>query len=190
MRTVVGVMGSGTRELATLAEAAGRVVARGGHHLLTGGGNGVMLAAARAFTSVAGRPGLSMGIVRADGTGHLGEDARPRAYRARGPNPYVELPIFTHLPDSGTRGKSTASRNHINVLSSTVVVVLPGDDGTASELDLALEYGRPVILFLGDDGRVAGRTARELQERWGTRLAVATSEADLERRLATACETR
>jgi len=180
-------MGSGTRELADLAEAAGRAVARGGHHLLTGGGDGVMLAAARGFTSVAGRPGLSIGVVRADDTGHLGEESRPRTYRARGPNPYVELPIFTHLPDSGTRGKSTASRNHINVLTSTVVVVLPGEDGTASELELALEYGRPVILFLGD-GRVAGATARELLERRGMRVAVATSEADLERRLAAACD--
>ena len=40
------------------------------------------------------------------------------------------------------------SRNHINVLSSTVVVALPGAFGTASEVALALRYECPVIAFL------------------------------------------
>ena len=40
------------------------------------------------------------------------------------------------------------SRNHINVLSSNVVIALPGGSGTASEVSLAIRYGRPVIAYL------------------------------------------
>lgn len=37
------------------------------------------------------------------------------------------------------------SRNHINVLTSDVIVALPGGEGTASEIGLARAYGRPVV---------------------------------------------
>jgi predicted Rossmann-fold nucleotide-binding protein len=181
-RKIVGVMGSGEHAFPALAEAAGRVIGAAGYHLLTGGGDGVMAAAARGFTGVPDRAGLSLGIVRADGVEHLGESRASRRYTPRGPNPYVELAIFTHLPYSGRRGKHDLSRNHINVLTATAVVVLPGGDGTASELELALEYGRPVVLFLGRE-TVAGASAEALQRRHGDRVSVATGEADLARRL-------
>jgi hypothetical protein len=31
-----------------------------------------------------------------------------------------------------------------------VVIVLPGDEGTQSEMALAVRYGKPVIAFFGD----------------------------------------
>jgi len=62
----------------------------------------------------------------------------------------VELAIFTHLPLSGISGTDPRSRNHINILSSDVVVVLPGNEGTESEMTLAVRYGKPVIAFFGD----------------------------------------
>lgn len=181
-RPIVGVMGSGEDEFADLAEPVGRTIATAGWHLLTGGGAGVMTAAARAFTAVADRRGLSLGIIRAAGVEHLGEAKNSRRYEGRGPNPYVEVPIFTHLPYSGVRGKHELSRNHINVLTANVVVVLPGGAGTASELELALEYGRPVVLFVGRE-TVGGATADALLQRHGRTLGVATTEADLARRL-------
>ncbi len=63
------------------------------------------------------------------------------------PNPWVELAVRTHLPFSGASGTGPDSRNHINVLSTDAVVALPGSAGTRSEIELALGYGRPLVLF-------------------------------------------
>ena len=49
-----------------------------------------------------------------------------------------------------------ASRNHLNVLSSDVVIVLPGGAGTASEARLALRYGRPAVAYLARRADVPG----------------------------------
>ena len=59
-------------------------------------------------------------------------------------SPYIDIPILTGFGDG---------RNYINVLSSNVVVALPGRTGTISEIALALKNGRTVILLdfdLGD----------------------------------------
>jgi len=132
---IVGVMGSAAEEHAALAEAAGRVIARLGCHLLTGGAGGVMRAASRAFVAEPGRRGQCIGILRA------GVE----------PNEFVEIPIRTHLSLSGDRGTDPLSRNHVNVLTADVVVVLPGGAGTRSELELAVRYGRPVVVFIGSE---------------------------------------
>ncbi len=139
---VVGVMGSGTQAHVDKAEPLGRWLAGLGVHLLTGGGPGVMAAASRAFAETPGRAGWVIGIVPGEVT--------PQGYRPRAgyPNPWVEIPILTHLPLSGAQGMDPRSRNHINVLSATVVVALPGGSGTASEVGLALRYGRPVVAWL------------------------------------------
>ena len=64
------------------------------------------------------------------------------------PNPWVEIPIHTHLPLSGVQGTERASRNHINVLTADVVVALPGGHGTISEVRLAVRYHKPLVAFL------------------------------------------
>lgn len=157
-RKVVGVMGSGSEEHEALAAPLGRLVARLGAHLLTGGGEGVMRAVSRAFCETTERRGASIGVLPAGARGY--------------PNEWVEITIRTHLPYSGERGTDPLSRNHINVLSSDAVVALPGAAGTASEVRLALQYGTPLIAFLGEDGafpaldpraRVA-RTIAEVEE--------------------------
>lgn len=138
---IVGVMGSGTDEHRDVAEPLGVWLATIGVHLLTGGGGGVMAAVSRAFVSVEGRRGAAIGILPAD---PLGGDPIPR----RGyPNPWVEIPIFTHLPLTGAQGSDARSRNHINILSSDVVVALPGGPGTCSEIELAVRYGRPIVVM-------------------------------------------
>jgi uncharacterized protein (TIGR00725 family) len=137
---VVGVLGSGDFEHAAKAEAVGRWLATQSVHLLTGAGKGVMEAVSRAFHAVPGRAGLVVGIVP------CGE--APQTPRPGYPNPFVELAILTHLPLSGTSGADPLSRNHINVLSSDVIIALPGGVGTASEVALALRYGRPIAAYV------------------------------------------
>ena len=143
-RPVVGVMGSSTRAFEDLASPLGRWLASAGVHLLTGGGVGTMEAVSRAFAGVLPRAGLVVGVLPADLPDGI---AVPRAGY---PNPSVELAIFTHLPLSGITGTDPRSRNHINILSSDVVIVLPGNEGTESEMTLAVRYGKPVIAFFGD----------------------------------------
>ena len=68
----------------------------------------------------------------------------------------MEIPIYTHLDRGGPRGDEATSRNHINVLTSTVVIVLPGGEGTASEARLAVRYGKPCIGYLRSPDEVPG----------------------------------
>ena len=142
-RRVVGVMGSSTRAFEDLAAPLGRWLASAGVHLLTGGGVGTMEAVSRAFADVQPRAGMVIGVLPADLPDGI---AVPRAGY---PNPFVEVAIFTHLPLSGIAGTDPRSRNHINILSSDVVIVLPGNEGTESEMTLAVRYGKPVIAFFG-----------------------------------------
>ena len=154
-------------------------MARMGVHLLTGGGGGVMEAVSRAFFETQGRRGLVIGILPAGDadpgpagaspnpadaklsqieaipsqlladSGHPDADpGTPPGY----PNPWVEFAVRTHLDARGDDGSGIRSRNHINILSSDVIVALPGSSGTASEVELAIRYGRPLIL-LGDTPR-------------------------------------
>ena len=136
-------MGSSTQAFEDLAEPLGRWLASIGVHLLTGGGVGTMEAVSRAFAETRAREGLVIGVLPADLPDGI---AVPRAGY---PNPSVELAIFTHLPLSGITGTDPRSRNHINILSSDVVIVLPGNEGTESEMTLAVRYGKPVVAFFG-----------------------------------------
>ena len=143
---VIGVMGSGTKRYADRASRVGAWIARSGYHLLTGGGAGVMDAVAEAFVSISPRVGLAVGILPAD----IGSSNHrsPVGY----PNPWVELVIQTHLPSRGTYGEDKFSRNHLNVLSSDAIIILPGSSGTTSEARLAVLYERPcVAYFLSGD---------------------------------------
>ena len=140
-RKTVGVMGSGTNEHEEHARAIGELLADLGVNLLTGGGRGVMRSVSRAFTRHPGRTGICIGIIPCESESH--RDAPKAGY----PNEFVELAIYTHLPYSGAQGTHDLSRNHINVLSSVAVVALPGEEGTASEVSLALRYRKPVIAY-------------------------------------------
>lgn len=158
LRRIVGVMGAGTDQYRSAAPSAarlGRWIAQQGYDLLTGGGAGLMAVVCRAFFETPGRRGLVIGIIPGS-VPALGALERrdetliaPVAYEVEEdyPNRWVELAIYTHLPLSGALGTSRLSRNHINVLTSDVVVALPGGEGTASEIWLAQQYGIPVIAF-------------------------------------------
>jgi len=142
-RPIIGVMGSSIDEHTARAEELGRWIAARGCHLLTGGGTGVMTAVSRAFAGVTGRRGLAIGIIPCV----EGDPTRPwPGY----PNPWIELPIYTHLYLGGAHGVEPMSRNHLNVLTSDVIVVLAGGPGTSSESTLAVAYGVPVVAYLSD----------------------------------------
>ena len=145
---IVGVLGSGTEPHEPEATQLGRWLAEEGVHLLTGGGGGVMAAVSRAFHATPGRKGLVIGVLPA---GEVAGAAKP-GY----PNPWVEVPILTHLASTGVHGGDATSRNHINVLSSDVVIALAGSAGTLSELELAVGYARPVIAFVATRDEIPG----------------------------------
>ena len=140
-KTTIGVMGSGSDEHETLVQPVGALLARLEVNLLTGAGQGVMAAVSAAYTSSPRTRGVCIGIVPC-------KDETRRATPKDGyPNRFVELPIFTHLPLSGDDGQHDLSRNHINILSCAAIVALPGGSGTASEVDLAIKYDKPIIGF-------------------------------------------
>ena len=129
----VGVMASGTDEHPRLAPDVGALLASLGVNLLTGGGRGVMTSVSRAFTAAPRAKGICIGVLPC---ASLDDRVVPKDGF---PNAFVELAIHTHLPFSGPDGRHDLSRNHINVLSCVAIVALPGSEGTASEVSLALE---------------------------------------------------
>ncbi len=139
---IVGVFGQGSpigADRARLAHEVGALVAGLGAHLLTGGGFGVMEAAAEGFVGMPGRIGLSIGVVPRDRDGPFDvpdHDVDGRPY----PNPFVEIAIMTPLPPLVPDWRHTPARNHVNVLTADAIIALPGDDGTRNELDMAAVY--------------------------------------------------
>ena len=145
---IAGVMGSGNDRHASYAQAIGHLLAQKTLHLLTGGGSGVMSAVSEAFSRVDSRRGLVIGVLPSTSV----NDTTPKSGY---PNAAVELVIQTHLPLSGADGSDVMSRNHINILSSDLVIVLPGGADTRAEAALALRYQKPCIAF-GEPEEFAG----------------------------------
>lgn len=145
----VGVMGSSRDEHEALAGPLGALLARLEVNLLTGAGNGVMASVSRSFVESRRGRGISIGIVPCASL-----EAR-HVPRPGSPNAWIDLPIYTHLPLSSADGKDDLSRNHINVLTSDIVIALPGSDGTASEVELALRYDKPVAAFAANEAQLS-----------------------------------
>jgi len=117
----VAVIGSADcdRDVAALAEAVGREIARRGAVLVCGGRGGVMAAACQGAKA---EGGTTVGILP-------GVDRREA-------NPYVDVPIATGLGEA---------RNAIVVRTADAVVAVSGGYGALSEIGLALKMGRPVV---------------------------------------------
>ena len=132
-RPVIGVMGPGKNTtLDTIAFELGRLIAREGWILLTGGRDtGVMDAASRGAKSVPGS--ITVGVLPTDS-------------RSSSVSGSVDIAIFTNMGDA---------RNAINVQSSdAVVAVSAASAGTLSEVALALKADKPVVLLgAGTDTR-------------------------------------
>src|SRR5436190_15961656 len=170
---IVGVMASGKNEPLDdeerrLAREVGTVIAKLGYHLLTGGGGGLMKAVGQAFLEkkreilTQNRPaGNLISILRAKELPQLTKYGK-RSWKANADNELGEIVIRTHLPLSGKKGTDPLSRNHINALTADLVVVLPGGAGTLSELQLAFEYGKQIMIFI-KEGNVGGKTTKDLR---------------------------
>lgn len=144
---IIGVMGSGKQGWDDLAVPLGIWIAQSGHNLLTGGGGGVMARVAGAFCSVPMRQGRSIGVLPGR------PDPRSGFVPLDGyPNAHVEIPILTPLPrHAADMAPDALSRNHVNILSADVVVILPGGQGTRDEACLSLAFRRPAIAFGPED---------------------------------------
>ena len=139
---IVGIFGSGSpisTERTALARALGATVAKLGAHLLTGGGFGVMAAAAEGFVAVEDRAGLSIGVIPRAIDGAFDQPARSDSGE-RYPNPHVEIAVFTPLPARVADWRTMPGRNHVNVLTADVVVALPGNTGTRNEIEMTAAY--------------------------------------------------
>jgi len=143
-KPIIGVMGSHSKEWEELATPIGKMIAEHGYHLLTGAGAGVMTAVAKAYTEVSDRDGISIGIVPT--TNYDGSFVAREQY----PNPYIELPLLTPLDVKAQNDTNPFSRNHVNIMTSHALIILPGDHGTQNEVALGIHYNKPMILF-GED---------------------------------------
>lgn len=138
---IIGVMGASKERHEALTQPLGAAIAHAGYHLLTGGGTGVMDAVSQSFTATQPRSGLCIGVIPMQPAGD-GYAIMPNY-----PNPYVELSIQSHLGIYDGHDPQQLSRNYINILTSHVVIVLPGSKGTRNELSLAQRFKKPFILF-------------------------------------------
>jgi len=146
-KPIIAVIGSGSDAHSRFSEPLGRWLAQQGCDLINGGGGGVMASVSRAFAEVKDREGKVIGILPSSGPcdspGNRVAYTPPAGY----PNDWIDLPVYTHLHRSGASGKELASRNHIIVLTADVIVALPGGEGTRSEIQLAMEYGKPLLIL-------------------------------------------
>ena len=118
---IISVIGAGscTKEISSIAEQVGKLIAEGGATLVTGGLGGVMEAASKGAKQAGG---LTVGIL-------------PGSDRTEA-NPYVDIPVVTGL---------SHARNIIVVRSGDAIIAVSGEYGTLSEIAVALKLGKPVI---------------------------------------------
>ncbi len=135
---IVAVIGGNrcSKEMARMAEAVGRELAKRGAILICGGLGGVMEAACRGAKA---EGGLSIGIL--PGTNRY--DA----------NPYVDIPIVTGMGEA---------RNVIIVRTAQAVIAVDGEYGTLSEIAHALKMGKPVVGLNTWELAKAGREVRDI----------------------------
>ena len=127
MRTLIGIIGSSraTKQVKDAAYEVGRYVIKSGYSLVCGGLGGVMEAACRgAFEEAGENSGRIIGIL----PGTLKSDA----------NPYVDINIPTGMGHA---------RNMIIACCSDAVIALSGESGTLSEIAMAWQYGKPIVVI-------------------------------------------
>lgn len=134
---IVGVMGSGTDMHRDLSHPLGELIASKAVHLLTGGGQGAMNAVGQAFTSSENRKGLHLGVIPTE----------KGAAKAGYPNDYVEISILTPLEVFDGIDPDQISRNHVNIMTSDMIIALPGSKGTINEVKIAQKLDKPLIYF-------------------------------------------
>jgi uncharacterized protein (TIGR00725 family) len=120
-KKIVGVIGGHncTEEVEHNAKKLGKKLAKVVDFLVCGGLSGVMIAVCQGFKAGGG---LTIGIIP--------------SYDKKEANPFVDIVIPTGMG---------LARNVLVVKSADVVVALPGEAGTLSEIAYSLQLGVPVI---------------------------------------------
>lgn len=168
---MVAVVGSHSGEHPDAVELgswlAGRQV-----HLLTGGGPGVMEEVCKGFVHANHRRGCSIAILPVDEKGKL---------KPGYPNPWVDIPIFTHLHgrenadgSGGEAPQGVFSRNQINARSAHVMVAFAGGRGTLAEVALALELKKPVLALLPQGKYIDNKDSTALVKHFGSEARLRT----------------
>lgn len=118
---IISVIGGSrcTKDVADIALELGRELAKLGATVVCGGLSGVMEAVSKGAKSCGG---LTIGILP-------GDDKRSA-------NRYIDIAIPTGLG---------LARNTLVVRTGDVVIALPGEYGTLSEIAFALQFKKPVI---------------------------------------------
>jgi hypothetical protein len=120
-KQVVSVIGGHkcTKDVEDLAHNLGKKLAKVVDILVCGGLSGAMKAVCQGFKA---EEGLTIGIIP--------------SYDKADANPFVDIVIPTGLG---------LARNVLVVKSADVIIALPGEAGTLSEIAYALQFGIPVI---------------------------------------------
>ena len=142
-RRVVSVIGghSCTKEVEQLALNLGKKLAKVVGILVSGGLSGTMKAVCRGFKAAGG---LTVGIIT--------------SYNKNEANPFVDIVIPTGMG---------LARNVLVVKAADVVVALPGEAGTLSEIAYCIQFGIPVVNLSNWDipGVIKAKTAQEAVEK-------------------------
>jgi uncharacterized protein (TIGR00725 family) len=120
-KKIVSVIGGHncTKEVEQLSHNLGKKLAKVVDYMVCGGLSGVMKAVCRGFKAGGG---VTIGIIP--------------SYSKKDANPYVDIVIPTGLG---------LARNALVVKSADVVIALPGEAGTLSEIAYCRQFGIPVI---------------------------------------------
>jgi uncharacterized protein (TIGR00725 family) len=127
MKTLIGVIGSSKiiEPAQSIAYELGHEIMRAGYSLICGGLGGVMEAACRGAYDEAGpNSGRIIGVL----PGITKSDA----------NPYIDIVIPTGIGHV---------RNMIIACAADAVIAVSGESGTLSEMAMAWNYGKPVIVM-------------------------------------------
>jgi uncharacterized protein (TIGR00725 family) len=157
-RPIIAVVGGnrGLPETLAAAEAVGRAIVDRGARLANGGLGGVMEASARgARSSSVYREGDTIGILP-------GPDARAA-------NGYIDVAVPTALQ---------FGRNAVLTGMADAVIAIGGGAGTLSEIALAWQQNKRVILLAVDEGWSEILGARALDGRRADTLIVASDPAE------------
>ena len=142
---LIGVIGSSSasEKAKEIAYNVGREIMRSGYYLVCGGLGGVMEAASRgAFDESGGSNERIIGIL----PGINKEDA----------NKYIGIVISTGIG---------FARNMIIASSSDAVIAIEGGSGTLSEISMAWQYGKPIIVMEGSGGISETLIGKQLDKR-------------------------
>ena len=121
LRIFIGVIGAGdcSEDVYKLAEEVGERIAKAGAVLVCGGLGGVMEAASKGAKK---QGGTTIGILPGIDRSHA--------------NSYIDFPIVTGLGEG---------RNLLVIRNSDVVIALPGEYGTLSEIGFSLKLEKPIV---------------------------------------------